>query len=81
MSTKTTTKKPRRRRAPGAGRPEIPPALRRVTLSVRVLPHIKAGFIARARAHGRNPNGSARSSVGAEVERAYEASRPGRDEP
>ncbi len=74
MSAKTKTTKKPRRRAPGAGRPEIPPTLRRVTLAVRVLPHIKAGFIARARAHGKNPSGSARSSVGAEVERAFEAS-------
>lgn len=47
-----------------AGRPPMPPHCRRVHLTMRVLPRIKAGLAARAAAH--------HSSIGREVERAFD---------
>lgn len=67
-----TPKKPKKN--PG-GRPEIPPHLRKVTLAVRVPARVRDGFKARALAHGTDSRGVANSSVGLEVERAFDASQ------
>lgn len=64
---------PKCRKKDPRGRPELPPELRKVSLSTRVPSAVLNGFIARAQAHGVDSRGVARSSVALEVERAFYA--------
>lgn len=77
MKSKPKKKAPgtRRRRKPETrGRPELPPETRKVALSTRVPVYVLKGLKKRARAHGTDNRGKARSSVALEVERAFVAS-------
>lgn len=67
--------KPRSRTKPKEtrGRPEIPPSCRKVILSARVPRRILDGFKARAASQGSDFIGRRNSSLGLELERAYDA--------
>jgi hypothetical protein len=66
-------KPPKRKKPETRGRPEIPPELRKVNLVCRVPSRVRDGFKQRASAAGMNARGAPNSSVGLEVERAFDA--------
>jgi hypothetical protein len=57
------------------GRPEIPEDCRRVNLSCRIPARVLQGLKDRANSHGASSTGAPNSSVGLEVERAFDRSQ------
>lgn len=55
------------------GRPSLPPELVRVHLTLRVPRRVKDGLAARVAAAGVDAEGRNRSSISAEVEKAFDA--------